>query len=136
MWIYNSREIKSLEDLPENLLGFVYEITNTVNGRRYIGKKLLKFSKTKILKGKKKRLKVESDWKIYFGSNDALKEDIKKFGKENFKRIILRCCTSKGEMSYFEAKYQFDNCVLESDMWYNSWIMCRINKSHLTFLKK
>ena len=136
MWYYNGKEINSLEEFPEDVIGFVYDIKNLVNGRRYIGKKILKTSKTKIVSGKKKRTKVESDWKNYYGSNEELKDDVKKFGKENFKRNIVRFCISKGEMSYIEAKLQFENNVLESNFFYNTWIMCRIHKKHLTFLKK
>ena len=65
----------------------------------------------------------------------SIGSDVEKFGKENFKREILRLCKSKGEFSYFEAKMQFENNVLESDEWYNSYIMVRVNKNHLTFLK-
>ena len=136
MWTYNQVIINSSDELPIDTMGFVYEITNLVNGRRYIGKKLLNFTKTKILKGKKKRVKTESDWQNYYGSNDELLEDVKKYGKESFRRRILRCCCSKGEMSYFEAKFQFENDCLESDMWYNSWISCKIHKKHLTYLRK
>jgi hypothetical protein len=131
-WIYKGEIV---EDIG-NYIGFVYIITNLRTERRYIGKKNFYFSKTKQLKGKKKRYKVESDWKDYFGSNEELNHHVNIFGKDQFRREILRFCSSKGEMSYFEAKYQFQNDVLESDQWYNSWISCKIHKKHLTFLKK
>jgi hypothetical protein len=132
MWYYND---VLFEEIPEGIVGYVYLITNLLNNRKYIGKKNFYFSKTKQVKGKKKKFKVESDWKTYFGSNKELCADVEKFGKENFKREILRLCKSKGEFSYFEAKMQFENNVLESDEWYNSYIMVRVNKNHLTFLK-
>jgi len=132
MWYYND---VLFEEIPEGIVGYVYLITNLLNNRKYIGKKNFYFSKTKQVKGKKKKFKVESDWKTYFGSNKELCADVEKFGKENFKREILRLCKSKGEFSYFEAKIQFENNVLESDEWYNSYIMVRVNKNHLTFLK-
>ena len=132
MWLYNN---ESFEEIPEGIVGYVYLITNLTNNRKYIGKKNFYFSKTKQVKGKKKKFKVESDWKTYFGSNKELCADVEKFGKENFKREILRLCKSKGEFGYFEAKIQFENNVLESDEWYNSYIMVRVNKNHLTFLK-
>ena len=103
---------------------------------KYIGKKNFYFSKTKQIKGKKKRYKVESDWKTYYGSNNELNEHVELFGEKKFKREILRLCKSKGEMTYFEAKYQFEYGVLENDKWYNTWIMCKVRKNHLTFLKK
>lgn len=131
MWTYKGEMV---EDIG-NYIGFVYMITNLQTNKRYIGKKNFYFSKTKQVKGKKKRTKVESDWKDYFGSNEELKQHVDELGKDLFKREILRFCQSKGEMSYFEAKYQFQYDVLESDQFYNSWISCKIHKKHLTFLK-
>lgn len=132
MWSYKGEIV---EDIG-NYIGFVYIITNLSNEKKYIGKKNFYFSKIKQVKGKKKRYKVESDWKDYYGSSDKLNEDVHLFGENNFKREILRFCSSKGEMTYFEAKYQFEYGVLENDKWYNTWIMCKIRKNHLTFLKK
>jgi hypothetical protein len=132
MWLY---ENVVFEQIPEGIVGFVYCITNLTNSRKYLGKKNFYFSKTKTVKGKKKRFKVESDWRDYYGSNKELNADVTLLGKENFKREILKLCKSKGEFGYYEAKYQFENNVLESDDWYNSWIMVRIHKKHLTFLK-
>jgi len=132
MWLYNG----SLLEDSGNYVGFVYIITNLKSNKRYIGKKLFHFTKSKQIKGKKKRYKVDSDWKTYYGSNDELNRDVKTLGPENFKREILRLCISKGEMTYFEAKLQFQHSVLESQDWYNSHIMARVHKKHLTFLKK
>jgi hypothetical protein len=131
MWFYNGEYI----DNPGDYVGFVYIITNQTNGKKYIGKKNFYFSKTRTIKGKKKRFKVESDWQDYYGSNKELAADVEKLGKENFKREILKLCNSKGEFGYYEAKYQFDKNVLESDEYYNTWIMVRVHKKHLTFLK-
>lgn len=131
-WIYKGEIVEEIG----NYVGFVYMITNLRTNMRYIGKKNFYFSKTKQVKGKKKRHKVESDWKTYFGSNEELNHHVNIFGEDQFKREILRFCESKGEMSYFEAKYQFQYDVLESDQFYNSWISCKIHKKHLTFLKK
>jgi hypothetical protein len=132
MWFYNGEYINN----PGDYVGFVYIITNQINNRKYIGKKNFYFSKTKQVKGKKKRFKVESDWLEYYGSSTELSADVEKLGKENFKREILRLCKSKGEFSYFEAKEQFARNVLESEEYYNSWISCRIHKKHLPFMKK
>ena len=130
-WLYNDNLFEDIADY----VGFVYLITNLQNGRKYIGKKNFYFSKTRTVKGKKKRSKVESDWKEYFGSNKELLEDVEKLGQENFKREIIKLCKSKGEFGYYEAKYQFENNVLESNDYYNTWIMVRVHKKHLTFLK-
>ena len=130
-WLYNDVPFEDIADY----VGFVYLITNLQNGRKYIGKKNFYFSKTRTVKGKKKRSKVESDWKTYFGSNKELLEDVEKLGQESFKREIIKLCKSKGEFGYYEAKYQFENNVLESNDYYNTWIMVRVHKKHLTFLK-
>lgn len=132
MWYYNNEPYESIGEY----IGFVYQITNLLNNKKYIGKKNFYFSKTKQVKGKKKRIKVESDWKTYYGSNKELQEDVNKNGEENFRRDILMLCKSKGEFGYYEAKLQFENNVLERDDYYNTWIMCRVHKKHLTFLKK
>jgi hypothetical protein len=132
MWFYNGEYI----DNPGEYVGFVYIITNQLSKRKYIGKKNFYFSRSKQVKGKKKRFKVESDWLDYYGSNKELQQDVEKLGKENFKREIVRLCKTKAEFGYYEAKLQFDNNVLESDDWYNTWIMCRVHKKHLTFLNK
>lgn len=128
-WTYNDK-IFTTNDIDNNY-GFVYTITNHVNNRKYIGKKLFWSSKTKQVNKKKKKFKVESDWKDYYGSNEELKNDIEKYGKENFSRTIMHLCKSKGECSYLEAKEQFNNNVIESDEYYNGWIMVRVATSHI-----
>ena len=129
MWIYKDQEIS---ELPEDCVGFVYQITNTTNGRMYIGKKLAKFKKARPpLKGRvnKRRYTVDSDWQEYYGSSDALNEDIEKLGREKFKREILFYCKSKAELSYVEAREQFARKVLETDDYYNGHIRVRIHGS-------
>ena len=112
-------------------IGFVYIITNNVTGRRYVGKKLFFFSKTKRIKGKVKRIKAESDWRDYWSSSDELKADVEKYGRENFSREIIHVCKNKGMMNYLEAREQFERRVLESDEWYNGYIMVRCHRSHV-----
>ena len=128
-WLYNDNEFT--EEQIGEYYGFVYCITNLVTGKKYIGKKFFYSSKTKQVKGKKKRYKVFSDWQTYYGSNEELKKDVIIHGKESFKREILHLCLSKGTAGYLEAKEQFVNGVLEGDNYYNSWIMVRVRKSHL-----
>lgn len=128
-WIFNDELFD--ETKIEDNYGFVYEITNLETNRKYIGKKLFYFSKTRQVKGKKKRIKVASDWQTYYGSNEELQKDVKSLGEDKFKREILHLCKSKGECNYLEAKEQFVNLVLEKDDYYNSWIMIRIRKSHI-----
>jgi hypothetical protein len=136
-WLFESTQVESL---PEDCVGFVYLITNTVSGRKYIGKKLAKFSKTTVRtvklkngtkKKKKIRSKIDSDWQLYYGSSPELHKDIELLGPENFKREILFYCKSKAECSYVEAREQFRHKVLESDEYYNGIINCRIHGSHI-----
>jgi len=130
MWFYEDKEID--EAALEGYIGFVYLITNEVNGRQYIGKKLLKKTRTKKIKGKRnKKVVTDSDWRDYYGSNAALKEDVVRLGSENFKRTILKLCKSKGTCNYWEAKYQIQHEVLESNSFYNDWIMVKVHRSHI-----
>ena len=127
--MYNGQIVDS--ELLDEYLGFVYIITNLTNNRKYIGKKLLKRTKTKQVKGRKKRTLVESDWKSYYGSNKELQADVESVGVHNFKREILRLCKTKGECNYYEAKQQFLLDVLEDVSYYNSWIQVKVHKKHL-----
>ena len=136
-WMYQNTFI---DELPEDCIGFVYLITNLVSSRKYIGKKLAKFSKTtyktvKLKNGTKKkkkiRSKIDSDWRDYYGSNDQLNKDVDTLGKENFSREILFYCKSKAECSYIEAREQFTRKVLESTDYYNGQISVRVHGSHI-----
>ena len=136
-WFYHDTPV---ETLPEECVGFVYLITNNLTGRKYIGKKLAKFSKTtqktvKLKNGTKKkkkvRTKVDSDWRDYYGSSPELSKDIQQLGTENFIRQILYYCTSKAQCSYIEAREQFNRKVLESTDYYNGHISVRVHGSHI-----
>ncbi len=136
-WTYHGQTV---DELPEDCVGFVYIITNTISGRKYIGKKLAKFSKTtyktvKLKNGNKKkkkiRSKIDSDWRDYYGSNQELQADVQKLGAENFTREILFYCKSKAECSYIEAREQFTHKVLESKDYYNGHIQVRVHGSHI-----
>lgn len=128
-WLY---EDKPVEEIDPKYNAFVYQITNLVTGRKYIGLKLTKFAKTKQVKGKKKRFKVESDWREYWSSSEELKGDVQKLGESSFKREILYFCINKGSANYLEAREQFDKRVLENpDDWYNGIINVRVHKTHL-----
>jgi hypothetical protein len=137
MWTYQGSEIN---ELPEDCVGFVYIITNITTDRKYIGKKLAKFSKTtqktvKLKNGTKKkkkiRSKIDSDWRDYYGSSPELTKDVESIGKDNFKREILYYCKSKSECSYIEAREQFSRRVLESKDYYNGHIQVRVHGSHI-----
>lgn len=121
-----------LLEIPEKVIGFVYCITNKQTGRKYIGKKNLFGIKVRSINKQKYRERVQSDFTTYYGSNDELKNDVTKFGPENFDREILVLCESKGEMGYWEAKYQFHyDVTAHPEKWYNGWIMVRVNAKHM-----
>ena len=137
VWLYENTHI---EQLPEDCVGFVYLITNNLTGRKYIGKKLAKFSKTTYKtvkqkngtkKRKKIRSKIDSDWREYYGSSPELTADVIKLGTKNFSREILYYCKSKSECSYVEAREQFARRVLESQDYYNGHIQVRVHGSHI-----
>lgn len=128
-WLFHGVALD--EELAENYTGFVYLITNTTDGRMYIGKKLFKFTRSKKVKGRRVRRKIDSDWKDYYGSNKELIDDVERLGPDKFNRVILKLCRTKGECNYWEAKYQFEHLVLESDLYYNTWISVKVHKSHL-----
>ena len=132
MWYYNN---ELFELTPEEYQGFVYQITELHTNKKYIGKK--NFWKPKILpinKTRKRRVRtrVESDWKPYFSSSSQIQKLVEESGEEKFKREILKLCKTKGEMSYYEAKLQFENNVLFRDDYYNEFIGCRVHSKHLT----
>ena len=126
-WRYNERIFDS-DDIGD-YFGFVYLITNKSNQRQYIGRKY--FWSFRKPPGKKRKVKQESDWKKYYGSCPELKEDLKKYGKETFSRVILSLHTSKGLCNYEETKQLFLNNVLSESLdngmpaYYNSNILGR-----------
>ncbi len=134
-WIYKNEPV---EQLPEDCVGFVYIVTNTVSGRMYVGKKLARFKTTRYKmhtqkNGKKIRKKIRgavaSDWQEYYGSSDHLNRDVESLGRDRFRREILYYCRSKAECNYIEAREQFARKVLESDQYYNGHIRVRVHGS-------
>lgn len=135
-WYYKNEEFTS--EMIGNYVGFVYLITDKSNNKKYVGKKLLtSVRKLPPLKGKTRRRTVikETDWQQYYGSSDEVKLMVEEKGADNFHREILYLCNSKGELSYKEAKYQFENDVLLRDDFYNGIIQCRIHRKHVGSLK-
>ena len=132
-WTYKNEEVIDISDFPDNTYGFVYIITHLPTGKRYIGKKILYF--TRKVKLGKKDLKAfegvvgrrpsyklaikESDWKTYFGSNKEMQELIKTESSENWDRKILITCPTKKLLTYYETKYLFVYQTLEDpeDFW-------------------
>ena len=135
-WIYNGKAFHSSD--IQHYFGFVYNITNLQNLRQYIGRKY--FWQFRTPKGKKRKVKSESDWKKYYGSSPELKADISRYGKDNFSREILSLHETLGKVNYEETKQLFLNDVLMESlddgtpMYYNSNILGRyMKKDYGTF---
>ena len=126
-WLYQGTAFTS--DDIDGKFGFVYRITNIQTGKQYIGRKY--FVQKRKPKGGKRRVTSESDWKKYYGSCPELKEDIKKFGKDIFKREILSLHTSVGKTNFEETRQLFLHNVLtekltdDTPAYYNSNILGR-----------
>jgi len=136
MWLYQGKEFTS--DQIGEYKGFVYELTDSANGMKYIGQKRFWKKITRPpLKGKKRKRRsiVESDWQDYYGSNDKVKLLVEAEGRERFHREILHLCKGFGEMNYIESKMLFDRDALLRDDYYNGIIQCRISSSHVRNLK-
>jgi hypothetical protein len=129
MWLYNN--IEFTEDMVGDWFGYIYEITNLIDGRKYVGKKLFTRAGTKQIKGKKKKVRLSSGWANYWSSSKELQEDVKKLGEENFSRKILYLCKTRSECSYRETKEIFIRDALLTTEYYNSWVSCKIHKAHV-----
>jgi len=135
MWLYKDKEINSIEDMPADTFGFVYLVTHTPSGKKYLGKKQLISNRTlPPLKGSKRKRKIqkESDWKTYYGSQSEVKQLVKESkDKLEFIREIIIFTSTKKQLTYFETKLQFVNEVLENDEYLNSNILGKFFRKDL-----
>ena len=126
-WLYKGTNFTT--EHIDDFFGFVYRIINLQNGREYIGRKY--FWKFRTPKGKKRKVKSESDWKKYYGSCPELKEEIEQLGRQNFSRAILSLHNTAGKTNYEETKQLFSRGVLTeafsdgTPAYYNSNILSR-----------
>jgi len=137
MWLYNDKEVSSLEDFPADTYGFIYQVTHVPSGFSYIGKKVLHHNVKKKLtkkqlaeqtgRGRKSSTEViqkESDWKTYYGSAKPILELLKQGRQDEFERVILKLVPSKKLLTYYECKYLFTMGVLEEpEKWYNDNVL-------------
>ena len=129
-WLYEGKPFTS-NDIGD-FFGFVYRITNLQSGRQYIGRKY--FYQKRKPKGSKRRVTSESDWKRYYGSSAELKQDVKEYGRDNFRREIISLHTTLGKVNYEETRQLFLNDVLTESLddgtpkYYNSNILGRYMK--------
>ena len=135
-WIYQGSTFTS-DDIGD-FFGYVYRITNLKSGKKYIGRKY--FTQRRKPRGGKRRVSSESDWKKYYGSSKELAEDIKKYGRNIFKREIISLHRTLGKVNYEETKQLFLNNVLMEALddgtpaYYNSNILGRyMKKDYGTF---
>ena len=141
MWLYNNEVIETIEDIPANTFGFIYITTHIPSGMAYIGKKSLyhnvkrKLTKKELAeqtgRGRKsttETIQKESDWKVYYGSEDFIKQRIKEKKQDEFKREIIHFVENKKMLTYFECKYQFIHGVIENENYLNSNILGKFYK--------
>jgi hypothetical protein len=141
MWLHNNEVIETIEDIPANTFGFIYITTHIPSGMAYIGKKSLyhnvkrKLTKKELAeqtgRGRKsttETIQKESDWKIYYGSEDFIKQRIKEKKQDEFKREIIHFVENKKMLTYFECKYQFIHGVIENENYLNSNILGKFYK--------
>ena len=145
MWKYKDSIIESIDEMPKSSFGFIYEVTHTPTGRKYIGKKVLYFERNKKLgkraleelrlerKAKgiggrtpmKQKIVTESDWKTYYGSHKEIITLIKDKKQEEFTREILQFVPTKKQLTYFECKYLFIKEVLEGNDYINDNVLAK-----------
>lgn len=137
MWFYKNEVIESIEQMPKNVFGFIYQSTYIPTNEKYLGKKVLFFNKTlPPLKGFKRKRKVvkESDWLTYFGSHEKIKTLLKEGKQDDFKREILEFAYNKKHLTYLETKYLFCNNVLENNEYINDNILGKFYRKDLVNL--
>lgn len=126
-WVFGGKIF--LSENINDMYGFVYLITNIQSGKQYIGRKY--FWQFRTPRGKKRKVKSESDWKKYYGSCPELKEDVGRLGKSNFSRHILSLHKTKGKVNFEETRQLFLHNVLTESLddgtpaYYNGNILSR-----------
>lgn len=118
-WKYKGETYAEIKD--KRHFGFIYEITNKTNGKKYIGQK--------SMYSKRGSYFVESGWQDYTGSNDNLNHAIKT--GDEIEKNILRFCLTKAELNYFETKEILQRDALLDANYYNDWVSVKVTRKHL-----
>ena len=153
-WTYKGQLITELSDMPNNVFGFIYKITNGKTNEFYIGKKQVvsvrkrNFGKREIAALEDKRMKKyemitkESDWKQYRSSNKI----VKSWFEENERALaegrnddinaqlkleILRFCSNKKSLTYYELQEQFAHDVLGDELALNDNLLGKFFRKDL-----
>lgn len=134
-WLFNGQPI---DEIPAGHDTFVYLFTNKITGKQYIGYKTATSNVTKVVAGKKRRTKKDSDWRVYYSSSQDVLHDVGYYGRGNFVREILAFTVNKSIGKYLEAYYQFTKNVLttDKDRYYNGIVNLRINQAGLSKIDK
>ena len=130
-WFFHNTPQEFTEEDIGDHFGFVYLITHNSTGRKYIGKKFFSKAGYKQVKGKRKKIRKNSDWLTYWGSNKELQEEVKLNGEDQYTREILHICKTRSECSYWETWEIFVRHALMNDGYYNALVSCKIRKDHL-----
>lgn len=131
-WIYQGQ---ALEEIPEKSYGFVYIIRQKSTGKQYIGRKYFTKAGYKTVNKKRKKIRLESDWRDYWGSSPALLKAIEQFGQDDFEREIVRICYNRSECSYYESKLIFEHDAILSESFFNDWVSVKISSVHVNAVK-
>ena len=128
-WTYQGDTLVSIEAVPKNAIGFIYLITQVSTGKKYIGRKLLTKAATKTVNGKKKKLRVESDWKDYWSSSPKIKQWIDENGYDDFRREVLLFVESKSQLMYAEEAALYHVDALLRDDFLNDNIRSKVMRN-------
>tara|TARA_B100000575_G_C22471771_1_gene314155 strand:- start:19 stop:426 length:408 start_codon:yes stop_codon:yes gene_type:complete len=134
MWLYKDKVINCIDLMPQDVFGFIYQVTYLPTNEKYLGKKFVFFNKKlPPLKGfkRKRKISIESDWKKYYGSHDKIKSLLKENKHDDFKREILEFAFNKKQLTYLETKYLFNNNVLENNEFINDNILGKFFRKDL-----
>lgn len=85
------------------MYGFIYITTNNIDGKKYIGQ----------------RTYARKGWKTYLGSGIHIKRAIKKYGEENFSRVIIEECDTKEKLDEREKYWINHYGAVNSNNYYN-----------------
>lgn len=130
-WYYHNTAEEFKEEHIADNVGYVYLITHNLTGRKYIGKKLFTKAGYRQINGKKKKVRKPSDWLTYWGSNEELQKEVIKNGENQYTREILYLCKNRSACNYWETWEIFNRHALLSDQYWNSWVTCKIHKTHV-----
>ena len=87
------------------MYGYIYKITNLINGKIYIGKHKYDIPELDL---------------SYWGSGKILSKAYKKYGKDNFKRELIDIAESESDLNNKEIYWiDFYNVYLNEDLGYN-----------------